>query len=347
MDRRVLICAAVFLSLAAPGAVAAEPDPAGVVTYSLDLFDDFLFGKDDQITGGWTLSRHSETVEDWRDFSGWLAPLGRLGRHIPTLTGHGLRYRFSLSLGQVIQTPDDLARSDLITDDVPYAGLLALQAAWYGYDDTEFRGFALTLGVVGPASLAEEVQKGVHELVGSAAPKGWDNQLSNEPVVNLTYLRKRKLWAWRNEGWGADVTADGHLSLGNLFIALVGGLEMRLGYNLPGGFVPVADPLGESMYHRAMLEPRWPGRPSAYLSAVLRGNVVGRDLFLDGNTFTDSHRVSKEAFVGQLIVGVHFEYRALALRLQAFLTSDRVDTDEAPRAASRDRYGIATAEWRF
>ena len=51
-----------------------------------------------------------------------------------------------------------------------------------------------------------------------------------------------------------------------------------------------------------------PHRPSVYLSAVLRGNVVGGNLFLDGNTFTDSHRVDKEPFVGQFIVGAHFEY---------------------------------------
>ncbi len=90
-----------------------------------------------------------------------------------------------------------------------------------------------------------------------------------------------------------------------------------------------------------------PHRPSIYLSTVLRGNVVGRNLFLDGNTFTDSHRVDKEPFVGQLIVGAHFEYRSLAVRLQAFLTTDQVDTERFPAAASRDRYGIATLEWRF
>src|SRR5512134_3492181 len=45
---------------------------------------------------------------------------------------------------------------------------------------------------VGPASLAEQSQKIVHEVIASNRPQGWDTQLGNEPGVVATYLR-----SWR------------------------------------------------------------------------------------------------------------------------------------------------------
>ncbi len=36
---------------------------------------------------------------------------------------------------------------------------------------------------------------------------------------------------------------------------------------------------------------------------------MGRDIFLDGNTFTDSHSVQKETLVGDVAVGLSFVYK--------------------------------------
>jgi hypothetical protein len=44
-----------------------------------------------------------------------------------------------------------------------------------------------TLGLVGPASMADKTQKYVHELVGSGVPMGWGTQLGNELGVVATY----------------------------------------------------------------------------------------------------------------------------------------------------------------
>jgi hypothetical protein len=43
----------------------------------------------------------------------------------------------------------------------------------------------LDIGVVGPLSFAEEVQKGWHSMFGLHKPKGWDNQLENKPKLDL------------------------------------------------------------------------------------------------------------------------------------------------------------------
>jgi lipid A 3-O-deacylase len=42
---------------------------------------------------------------------------------------------------------------------------------------------------------------------------------------------------------------------------------------------------------------------SVYLFAFVDRRAVGRDIFLDGNTFTDSHSVTHKTFVGDLSFG--------------------------------------------
>jgi len=51
----------------------------------------------------------------------------------------------------------------------------------------------IQLGIVGPASFAEETQSLVHELLASQRPNGWDNQLKNEPGLAIIYERKLRL----------------------------------------------------------------------------------------------------------------------------------------------------------
>ena len=65
----------------------------------------------------------------------------------------------------------------------------------------------LTLGVVGPASLAEKTQTAIHKFMGSPVAQGWDHQLENELTLMVSYERQ---WNSRirtaDEGWRIDVT---------------------------------------------------------------------------------------------------------------------------------------------
>jgi hypothetical protein len=47
---------------------------------------------------------------------------------------------------------------------------------------------------------------------------------------------------------------------------------------------------------------------SLYTFGAVSGRVVLRDIFLDGNTFTDSHSVDKEPLVADLCAGVCLVY---------------------------------------
>lgn len=57
--------------------------------------------------------------------------------------------------------------------------------------------------------------------------------------------------------------------------------------------------------------------------AAATGRLVLRDIFLEGNTFRDSHSVDKEFLVGDFIVGVSLIFDSLKLSYaQVFRTKE-------------------------
>lgn len=235
----------------------------------------------------------------------WLAAASRraLEKLPPPSPGDPTKY-VALSLGQKIFTPRDINSPALQVTDRPYAG-------WsYGGLALHYRSVAvldtveLNLGLVGPQSYARETQAFFHELVEKAEPQGWQHQLRNEPGVVAVYERK-----WRSPPWGLgnfhELQLIRHLggALGNVYTHANGGAEIRLGHQLPDDF-------GTGLMLSA---PRAGVQAPAHafgfhLFAAFDGRLVVRNLFLDGNTFTDSHWVSKEKLVADLSLGASLSY---------------------------------------
>ncbi|OEU74414.1 MAG: hypothetical protein BA864_02460 [Desulfuromonadales bacterium C00003093] len=340
-----LVCTNVRGTLAMATANSTSVESA---TYRFEFDNDGFFKKDNKISSGLSLQKHSAVAESWETLEDVPEFVKRWGTKLPTLTKDGLACRVGLAIGQVIQTPDDLSRSDLIEEDVPYAGALTLQTTWYAFDNNEFRGFEITVGFLGPLSLAEQTQKMVHKLTGNNAPNGWGNQLDTEPVINFNYMRKQKFWRWGTPAeLSLDTSIDGHVGLGNLFTQVSTTLEMRCGYNMPRGFVYVPDPIGLSMHYLASLSPPNSQTASFYATLVLRGSAFAHNIFLDGNTFRDSHSVEKKPLVGLAIVGLHYEQKNWGIHLAIAESSDNVDTSKTPAAEGRERLGTIDIEWRF
>jgi len=109
-------------------------------------------------------------------------------------------------------------------------------------------------------------------------------------------------------GWGFDAITHYGGALGNVYTYLNTGLEMRFGWNVPTDFgTSLIRPGGETNAPTDTADPRYTkvGRGfSLHGFAGLSGRLVLRDIFLDGNTFTDSHSVDKEYFVGDLVLGI-------------------------------------------
>lgn len=226
--------------------------------------------------------------------------------------------------GQSMYTPEDKARNDLIPDDRPYAGLLYLGLAWNrrvhpqaaNYEMLDVR--ELTLGVIGPWSLAEQSQDLVHRVRGIERFRGWDNQLRNEPAFQMAMERKFKPYTEGavRPGWGSDVIGSYALRVGNIETAASTGVELRTGWNIPNDFGsypirPGAEnrpPSGVADLRTTTPQSARAPKPGAHVFLNLEAKAVAWDFSLDGNMFRQSHHVSRRPWVAQAALGISSQW---------------------------------------
>lgn len=236
------------------------------------------------------------------------------------------------SLGHNLYTPKDITRVTQDPRDRPWAAFLYGSAGLVSITKNHIDEVEATLGIVGPAALGEQVQTFVHENIsGSPTPRGWGNQLDNEPGVMLSWQRR---WPERYsiEGpLGLSVGVEPHLgaTVGNIYTYANTGLSLRLSTK-EGRFQD--DP--------SRVRPAMPGTgafvvPDGHFSwqvfGGIEGRAVARNIFLDGNTFGDSHSVDKVPLVMDASAGVALGYGrtrisyALNYRSREFQLQDEGD----------------------
>ena len=306
-----------------------EEDDKGIfnVVFENDLFDGTDRGYTNGIRFAWISSE--EGLPDWARWS---------GNHLLPISDEGKK-RVSISVGQSIFAPADLSQSGLIVGDQPYAGWLYGSIGMVSDTGKTLDNAVLTVGVVGPLSYAEQTQKFVHHVVNSPQPQGWDNQLHNEPGINLAYERKwRGLYEASPFGVGVDVMPHIAANLGNVNTSASVGATLRIGYDLPADYGP------------PRIRPSLPGSDffiptrelGGYLFTTIEGRGVARNIFLDGNTFRDSPSVDKEIGVGSLQIGAAVTYGASRLSFtQVFMTKEYKTQKYSPR------FGALTYSYRF
>ncbi|MBW6521079.1 MAG: lipid A deacylase LpxR family protein [Desulfoarculaceae bacterium] len=235
-----------------------------------------------------------------------------------------LRRKVEFSLGQNMYTPADISRSDLIADDRPYAGWTYFAAAFHTKSSKRMDTIELQLGLVGPQSYAEETQNGVHELRDLDRANGWEHQLKNEPGLAAIYERKWRLAPFISRGTFA-IDAITHLggALGNVATYANTGFETRLGWNLPNDFgVSLIRPAGNTGFSVRQ-------QPGGYFFVATNGRAVLQDIFLDGNTFTDSHSLSKKPLVVDLAGGASLYIKQCKLTWTQVLRTKEFDGQAA------------------
>jgi hypothetical protein len=243
-------------------------------------------------------------------------------------------------VGQNLYTPKQIGEERPQPFDRPWAAWLYLgtvlqvvQPDGKVLDSVEF-----DVGMVGPAALGEEVQTKVHEIVGAPIPRGWHNQLPNEPGFLIAYLHKRKLGTT-----SVDVVPHAGVTLGTvLTLARVGGVA-RFGRNLSGFGPDRIEPSGALLQNtRLSVQPG--GRPPweyyAFAGADLR--YVAHNIFLDGTVFRDSPSVEKRHYVHDLSVGVSMRYRAFRFTLSRVHRSEEFTT-RLGGSGGQSFYGLSLA----
>lgn len=289
-----------------------EAKPCGAAentaTFSFYFENDFFANTDRYYTSGVKLSWISNDLTGYAD-SGKLPDWSlSLIRRLPFINEPGLQRNVVISIGQNIYIPGDIEAEDLLEDDRPYAGGTYFGIGPHSKNERRLDSMEIQIGMVGPASFAEQTQKWVHEWRGAQRPNGWDNQIKEEPGLAIIYERKWRFLYDREIGkLGFDVIPHIGGALGNVYTHANAGMEARLGWNIPRDFgTSLIRSAGDSNAPLSARDPRVKSDHGLglYVFGMHDGRAVPHNIFLDGNTFTDSHSVDKKRFVADIGAGV-------------------------------------------
>jgi lipid A 3-O-deacylase len=226
--------------------------------------------------------------------------------------GSKYQYQFGYVLGHMMYTPADITNPNPQASDRfwgAWAYLGAIVQFRDKVDSRRLQTFEFDVGFVGPPALGEPLQKGIHYVIGSPQPKGWDNQMKTEPAVNVTYLGMRKLFRDARDmplfgdslKW--DTTFHGGFALGTVFDYVNGGATVRIGNSLAG------TPIGTIEVPSLGGGDKWKaGNWYAFVRLDVR--ATAHNIFLDGSLFRDDpHPTTVESKVMTYFInrGVTYE----------------------------------------
>jgi lipid A 3-O-deacylase len=266
-----------------------------------DLFGGI--GQDQGYTNGFLLSWVSPNLVDYLEDPCLPRIAMGLNRYLAWLQPGGFdEQNMTIGFGQVMYTPADRVPTELIANDRPYAGALILSIGYNARIGDVLRTSQIRVGMVGPSAYAEQVQSQWHDIIGVDRFNGWDNQLRDEPVLQLIHERRTRVTRRQiPKDWGWDLTRHWGASLGNFATYTNVGGEFRIGIRLPDDFgtLPLR-PAGENTSPvKEIRHANW----SAHAFVGIDARWVLYDITLDGNTYGPSHSVDKRPLVADLGYG--------------------------------------------
>ncbi|MCB1538389.1 MAG: lipid A deacylase LpxR family protein [Rhodospirillales bacterium] len=316
-----------------------ERIPASVLDTRRNIFtlvveNDLFMNSDSNYTSGVRLSYMDVNVH----FPAFVRDLAH------ALPGISINNTTSLyySLGQNIFTPKDIQSPVQNPRDRPWAAYLYGSMGMATLSANHADEIELSLGVVGPAALGGPAQKFVHKHIShSPAPRGWHNQLKNEPGLMLAWQRTWPQFIKADIGplFGSIAPYIG-ATLGNIYTYADVGINFRLGpdsekwQDTPLRVRPAMP--GTGFFEIPKNEWSW------YLFAGIGGRAVARDIFLDGNTFARSHSVEKNNFVGDANAGLALTYGAIRISFTTVYRTKQFKTQDKPES-----FGAISIGYRF
>ena len=332
---RLVLTAALLGVLILPAAAQTAPQtnpPASEKgAFSILFENDIFFNTDHDYTNGVELAY--TTAPD--DTPNWASDIAHA---LPFFTKKGdVRTRYAI--GQDIFTPNNLSLVNPPLTDRPYAGFLYGSIGVVADSGVHLDQLQLTLGVIGPDSLAENSQNFVHDIIHDRDALGWGTQLHNEPGLIINYERAYKIIKPQSFLGGTfDVEPHYGAAVGNVYDYVNAGAMARFGINLPKDYGPMR------------IQPSLPGSDyfeptagfGAYVFAGVDGRAIARNLFLDGNTFESSRSVSKMNLVGDVTFGAAMTFDSFRLAFTRVIRSR-----EYKSQAQQDQFGAVDLTFRF
>lgn len=315
---RSVVCGFVLLFvLGVAGTVRAadessQSDVQSAWAASFYVENDMFGGTDQHYTNAVKLSLMSDDLGRYSDnafVEDNLMWLVGLMKKTPLMKYGGDIKNLSFSIGNAMYTPVDTKEPSLIVEDRPYAGWTYAAFGLHAKNATQLDSVELSLGVVGPSAKSDFVQDTWHDLINKFRSEGWDNQIHDEPGIVLSRFRTWRQYWDLGSGFGADVMPHVGGALGNVHTYAAAGGLARWGYHVPQDFgvsllrpgTAVPAPVADS-------DIRLTGGWGWNVFFGAEGRLVGRNIFLDGNTWRKSHRVKKKMWVVDAYGGVSLLY---------------------------------------
>lgn len=207
---------------------------------NIQLENDGLVANDGNYTNGFALGWESKPILGQQHKLSASMPLFFQLQHSFRLPVSQAHSAWGVKLSQRMWTPNEIEFTEPQIDDRPYAGLLELESHTADYGPRFAQKNWLTIGIMGPSSRAEQVQKKVHSIIGSTYPHGWQHQIQNQVTLQLAYevdallyrakrhrAKKYQGPLFTNNQW--EISSYSYIALGNLSTEASLGLLLRWG----------------------------------------------------------------------------------------------------------------------
>jgi lipid A 3-O-deacylase len=240
-----------------------------------------------------------------------------LSRILVPYWSSGVNY-YGLSVVQNMYTPSTTKVGGILEGDRPYAAYLYLGSFKITNDQKRMVRLRseIQLGVIGPASLGEMVQKSFHNSVPTNnEPLGWEFQVRNDLLLNYVVSVEKGLLTAGH----AEVHLFGTGSLGTAYTGLAAGVYLRTGL-----FNPYFSNLGVSR-RQVNVRNGWKNN-QFYCFMRLTGAGIGYDATLEGGMINHSSpyvirssQMARAQFRGS--AGLAFSHSGFQVSLEQYLQS--------------------------
>lgn len=201
---------------------------------SLYLENDVIDGKDRHYTNGTSITYVSDSYE-----SSFI-------NKIPTPFSQTKNANFGISFSSLTFTPSDIKEKKKIINDLPYAGIMNIDFFIYKWSETFFHEYMLTLGMVGPSTKTEQFQKNFHNITGNTNPAGWNNQLKDDFLYNISYSFGHKFYKKTFDYGKLDINNSFRIDLGNYNRAVSLSSMIRYGSGYSDNFNTIGRLIGSN-----------------------------------------------------------------------------------------------------
>lgn len=180
---------------------------------------------------------------------------------------NGADLKYGIALEHVGYTPNKIELTEIQFGDRPFASAVMIRSFMHATNKINRFSSSLSLGILGPWALGEEVQTTIHRAIGDRIPIGWKNQISNHPIINYEFAFEQQLFRRKDI---FSLTVNPSAQIGTLFTNASVGLTSMVGKV-------------NSLYSSSASKNEF----QIYLFAQPKINLIGYDATLEGGIFGD------------------------------------------------------------